>query len=512
MKPDITKIANPRHGSYDKLNDMGYAPEETHLENGDAIFGKVTPIADPTSSGKPYRDVSETFKMHASGVVDRVYIDVQNQDGYMTREALIRSERIPKIGDKYCFPESANIEVMTDAGWQRIQDLSLDDKIASFRQGNLVYDSPTNIYQFNYDGKIHKIRSKHIDLDVTADHELYVAEKNNDTYNLVSAHDLIGKKYSMKKNCDNANPDLSYVGDYVLTNLEDKQSLFESYARIFCNARNSVTDIMLSNENWVWELSQLQTQDLIQKMLEYFHSQDCVLVDGNKTFVNHMMKLAIHAGWSGEIAPLCDNRYGDIALVFHDHYQFVLNTETNEPEIDETMTEVCDYNGKVYCLELPEHIFMVRQNGKNVWVGNCSRMGQKGTIGILLSGADMPFTKEGMRPDIIVNPNAIPSRMTIGQLLECLVGKVSALQGMDADGTTFEEYDLESVKDKLEKLGYNRNGYEYLYNGMTGEKMKVAIYIGPTYYQRLKHLVEDKIHSRSRGPKTSLTRQSIAQP
>lgn len=119
---------------------------------------------------------------------------------------------------------------------------------------------------------------------------------------------------------------------------------------------------------------------------------------------------------------------------------------------------------------------------------------QKGTIGILLPGVDMPFNKYGVRPDIILNPNAIPSRMTIGQLVECLVGKTAVLQGMDADGTPFEEYDIESIKDKLQELGYERNGKEYLYNGMTGEKMKVEIFIGPTFYQRLKHLVEDKLH------------------
>lgn len=84
--------------------------------------------------------------------------------------------------------------------------------------------------------------------------------------------------------------------------------------------------------------------------------------------------------------------------------------------------------------------------------------------------------------------------MTIGQLVECLVGKAAALQGMDADGTSFEEYDLASVKAKLKELGYEENGKEYLYNGQTGEKLKVMIFFGPTYYQRLKHLVEDKIH------------------
>jgi DNA-directed RNA polymerase beta subunit/intein/homing endonuclease len=137
----------------------------------------------------------------------------------------------------------------------------------------------------------------------------------------------------------------------------------------------------------------------------------------------------------------------------------------------------------------------------------CSRHGQKGTIGITLKASDMPFTKYGMQPDIILNPNAIPSRMTIGQLMECLLGKVSSLEGHVADGTPFNDIDINDIKNRLEKLGYHRDGIEELYNGMTGQKLKVMIFIGPTYYQRLKHLVEDKIHSRSRGPRTILTRQ-----
>ena len=89
--------------------------------------------------------------------------------------------------------------------------------------------------------------------------------------------------------------------------------------------------------------------------------------------------------------------------------------------------------------------------------------------------------------------------MTIGQFVECLVGKVSALRGHETDGTPFNKPDIESVKDILEDLGYERNGYETLYNGMTGKKLRTEIFIGPTYYQRLKHMVSDKIHSRSRG-------------
>lgn len=120
----------------------------------------------------------------------------------------------------------------------------------------------------------------------------------------------------------------------------------------------------------------------------------------------------------------------------------------------------------------------------------------------------MPFTKNGLQPDIIMNPNAIPSRMTIGQLIECLVGKLSALEGHESDGTAYAPLDIEEVKDRLEKLGYNREGEEYLYNGMTGRKIRTMIFIGPTYYQRLKHMVSDKVHARSIGPRTVLTRQA----
>jgi DNA-directed RNA polymerase II subunit RPB2 len=98
--------------------------------------------------------------------------------------------------------------------------------------------------------------------------------------------------------------------------------------------------------------------------------------------------------------------------------------------------------------------------------------------------------------------------MTIGQLIECIIGKEGALKGMNVDGTAFEEYDIESVKDMLEKNGYHREGLEYLYNGMTGKRILHMIFIGPTFYQRLKHMVLDKIHARSRGPTTILTRQA----
>ena len=136
-----------------------------------------------------------------------------------------------------------------------------------------------------------------------------------------------------------------------------------------------------------------------------------------------------------------------------------------------------------------------------------SRHGQKGTVGIVLPQKDMPFTEEGITPDIIMNPNAIPSRMTVAQLIESIAGKVGALNGEFMDGTPFSEYDVRKLPELLGKLGYNPMGLETMYCGMTGRKLKAQIFIGPTYYTRLKHLVDDKVHSRARGPRQSLTRQ-----
>jgi DNA-directed RNA polymerase II subunit RPB2 len=136
-----------------------------------------------------------------------------------------------------------------------------------------------------------------------------------------------------------------------------------------------------------------------------------------------------------------------------------------------------------------------------------SRHGQKGTIGNIIPECDMPFTKNGLRPDIIINPHAIPSRMTIGQLKETLLGKVLLELGMFGDGTSFGNLDVKTISKELQKLGYESYGNELMYNGLTGEQLETNIYIGPVFYQRLKHMVNDKQHSRSIGPMVNLTRQ-----
>jgi len=140
-----------------------------------------------------------------------------------------------------------------------------------------------------------------------------------------------------------------------------------------------------------------------------------------------------------------------------------------------------------------------------------SRVGQKGTIGLILEEENMPFSAEGVRPDIIVNPHALPSRMTIGQLIECLMGKACVLYGGFGDCTAWVNKGTKEkvFGDMLVKQGYHSSGTDVLYNGMTGEQLEASIYIGPTYYMRLKHMVKDKMNVRTRGPRAVLTRQTI---
>jgi DNA-directed RNA polymerase II subunit RPB2 len=136
-----------------------------------------------------------------------------------------------------------------------------------------------------------------------------------------------------------------------------------------------------------------------------------------------------------------------------------------------------------------------------------SRHGQKGTVGNIVPECDMPFTKDGLRPDIIINPHAIPSRMTIAQLKETLLGKVLLELGMFGDATSFGDLDVKTIAQELQRVGYESYGNEIMYNGLTGEQLEMSTFIGPVFYQRLKHMVNDKQHSRAIGPMVNLTRQ-----
>lgn len=458
MKPDPNKVVGMKHGSYDKLNDRGFVPEETQLVSGDVIFGKVTPIEDPNNTGKCFKDSSESYKMFPPGVVDRLYIDIQNQDGYMTRKASIRSDRIPRIGDKYCFPENANVEVLTSMGWKNIKDVVLTDKVATLVNGkNLSYQNPVRLYNFDYDDKIYKLRSQLVDLDVTMNHELYVKKRDRKNFELVKASEIMGKRYNLKKNCINTNPDVKtfdmidgksfdmntwvkYFGIWIAEGWAGCYGQNKQYQTTICQCKPRIKSIIVdiitqlgykyvihgsSKEkitisdkkftefmtklsvgavnktlpDWVWNLSQSQCQILLEHMIlgdgtmnggnkdgDYYKKSTCYFTSSIQ-LADDVMKLAIHCGWSASITTVHEAGYqstlkdGRVITANHDAYRVSIVKTKNEPQINHGHThtqngqseEEYDYKGKVYCIEVPSHIMMIRQNMKNVWIGNSSR-------------------------------------------------------------------------------------------------------------------------------------------
>ena len=187
------------------------------------------------------------------------------------------------------------------------------------------------------------------------------------------------------------------------------------------------------------------------------------------------------------------------------HYSFVYPKKGQEGYVDKTYISNSSRGTRIAKVSLREE--RVPSLGDKF----CSRCGQKGTVGQIIPEEDMPFTAEGIKPDLIINPHAIPSRMTIGQMIESVMGKACLNVGGFGDCTAFINRNTSPYSDFgdiLPKYGYHQHGSEILYNGMSGKQLKAEIYIGPTYYMRLKHMVKDKINYRAEGEKTNLTRQT----
>lgn len=266
--------------------------------------------------------------------------------------------------------------------------------------------------------------------------------------------------------------------------------------------------------DWVWWLSRDHSEKLVRAMClgdggemengtwRYYTSSTGLADD--------FQRLCLQAGFS------CNKKLKGLAGSSHmgisgtkqvkitqneDSWVLTIITAQNEPIINKDMKHKpnmygkIDFDGKVYCCTVPQGdgVIYVRRNGTPIWCGQ-SRSAQKGTCGMVYRQDEMPFSKNGITPDIIMNPHAVPSRMTMGQLMECIMGKAACHLGSYGDSTPFTDCSVETIATILQRSGYERHGNEILYNGRTGQQIQTEIFIGPTYYQRLKHMVCDKAH------------------
>jgi DNA-directed RNA polymerase II subunit RPB2 len=326
--------------------------------------------------------------------------------------------------------------------------------------------------------------------------------------------------------------------NYKYDNIQDRFIILKGpYPEIYEALDNlSVGALNKYLPEYVWTLSQRQCIILLEALME---GDGHTYNDGfsrygtiSSRLANDICRLATHCGWSGltKIAaepgdyPHLIKGSGKNKDKFHHieskntYYKISIIRKQNQPYINKKVNDsneekLMDYEGKVYCVEMPSsHLYYMRENifAPSMLIGN-SRAGQKGTLGLIIPEEDMPFTADGIRPDLIINPHAIPSRMTIGQLVESLFGKMCTMYGGFGDCTAFavKGSNITTYGPLLTKVGFHASGNQLLYNGQTGEQLDADIYMGPTYYMRLKHMVKDKINYRATGPRTALTRQTV---
>lgn len=556
-KPDKKTTKEMKaYGSYDAIDSEGKPIVGKVVQGGDVIIGKVVEFKEPDEDKFLYKDASTTTRSHEYGTIDMVIPDSNgkiypyNADGHRFVKVRVTILRKPEIGDKFaCFDDKT--EVLTNNDWKLFKDLRFTDQVACLEGNKLIYTYPTDLQSYHVNSQLmYTVESSQINLKVTPNHRMYVKKDNSSEFVIDEARNLFKQKLWFKKNSEYI--PINWCGDtfVFITEPEQKQYIidmnhwlaffgiwltvgsFDGKYITFSTNKSSVKTILELLENdlgwcfdksensnewrlldvyiyqylltlfadvtykylpsWVWQLNQKQAQTLLNVMC----LDDVLYSTNSEKLANDMQRLALHAGLSANIQS--DPILSTMTVI--------INKSNNEPQVDQDVAMEKQYTGQVYCCTVPSGIIYVRREGIPQWSGN-SRYSQKGTAGILYRSIDMPMTCTGLTPDMIMNPHGIPSRMTVGKLLETLLGKVATSSGVMQDATPFVNYDFKSFQETLKKYGLDPMGNEVMYNGQTGQMFDAVIFYGPTYYQRLKHMVDDKLHSRESGPVQLLTRQ-----
>ena len=551
---------------FDTIDANGMPILNQYIADGDCIVGKIEKTTRVEVLGDPSKDVylekkniissrgtGDFADKTLSGFVDRVAVFPSSEDPTLHKAKIrLRSFRIPDLGDKLaCYSEDTDI-LTGQRGWIKWSQLTLSDTVASamldanadasasYNGLELQYVHPIALHKYFHDGDMVHFKTDEVDICVTENHNMMIQYELDD--------DIVDNEYEFNEFVEFKKTNVTgfrfemaadLLANKVSFNITDKIEISQTEKKEFINDKIAIYGIWLrhgivtANANFihfastakpfvevhlndgskafplskkqnngsfmipkttgqffdvtsknqldpiVWSFSILQCQVLLYSIMNQGKQVDQREIDIS---IDDIQRLALHAGLSSRIVGTF------IEIYEQDNYRVTSSDVTLEK-----------YQGYVFCCSVPpNNNVLVRRNGKVAWCGN-SRHGQKGVIGMIMPHHEMPFTRDGLVPDIIINPHAFPSRMTVGHLIECVLAKLGVEKGVYTDATAFGQ--AENIK------GFEKRGDEVMYNGKTGEQMRCDIFIGPTYYFRLKHMVEDKINYRERGQMVGITQQ-----
>lgn len=506
------------------------------------------------------RDRSTITKAREPSIVDEVIMSTTEKGETSTR-VRTRSMRIPEEGDK-CACLTPDHDVLTDKGWIPIAQVKLTDKVASlnrntleveYKHPNYVHTYPSYkapiVYDVYYPGVISQ--------QVTSDHRMPLWKDdsvtvnktiwdviNNDAESIDTSHYVrskIGVRQStLPENLRYLHDEFFYYCGAVATaskidiSKDDNmmtlkvlnpralmatlavigvkstmgQKSNETLVYVFNTKKRIAIDrqLFIDMDMWVPKLNRNQSVSFLRGMMgmETLYGRHNISIRNDD--IDMFMLVGINAGIAAWIDPVTKH-----ACVDFEAGEAVIVDTTNIKRVPNKQN--------VHCLTIQDSgVFMVRRHGIASWTGN-SRYGQKGTINAMYNPEDMPYSLEtGITPDLLFNPHGLPSRMTVSHLMEFVMGKTAALSGEFKDGTAFtlseehRDFDnpdsvLEHIMKELEELGFNGDGTETVVDGRTGRVMECKVFTGTMTYAKLKHMVKDKFHARSRGPVQLQTRQ-----
>lgn len=547
---DIKAFSN-----YEKLVD-GIAPVGSYIEFNDVIIGKVAKLNKNDVEGEfEYIDRSIIYKHQEPAYV--FYVEEgHNEDSNKFCKVVLSRKRKPELGCKFCLDNTHEILTKND-GWKYIDKMKLEDEIMVIDDDNkMSYEKPERIHKFWHEGEMLEINDKSYSICSTMEHKHYI-NNNKKSFELMESKDLINIKnndFLISNSVINTNNDIKY---FHLKKIDmDLWLMFfgifisngiittKNYPRIFtknkkiinnlikfsistnieitetkCNQINyyTIKDKKIGNylkqfksgskrffPEFIWDLSKRQCRILLNSIMTKNNSK---YYTKSYQLSNDISRLIIHCGYSSYNTVLC--KKNDELKKHLIKYKITCLKDNKTSKVSKNSFEIIEKKCAVYCPSVRTGKFFCRRNGIVYTCGNSSRSGQKGIVGATYNESDLPFTKDGIKPDIIFSPFSLPSRMTIGVNFEGMASKICANKGSLMDTTIFKYFNIDDISNNLKNLGFNHNGTERLFNGMTGKFIDCEIFIGPIYYQCLQKFTVDTLYYHKTAPTDAITRQPL---